>query len=155
MYALSQRSKDRLEGVHPSLARLVHKAIELTEVDFSVLQGLRTIEQQEEYVRRGVSRTMNSKHLKQPDGFGHAVDLGAYVRGAIRWELPLYFKIAEAMREAATLYDTPIRWGGAWVNLLETEKSAEALVDLYVERKRAQGKSAFIDGPHFELVKHD
>lgn len=153
MFSLSQRSKDRLEGVHPALVRCVHKAIELTEVDFGVLQGIRTIEQQEEYMRRGVTRTMNSKHLVQPDGFGHAVDLAAYVGSELRWELPLYFKIAEAMKEASILCVTPIRWGGAWINLTEAELSPEVLVDRYVEHKRSQGKSAFIDGPHFELLK--
>lgn len=119
-FKLSRRSLARLDGVHPDLVRVVKMAIELTEVDFGVTEGLRTIEKQCEYVARGASKTMNSRHLT-----GHAVDLVAYVGADVRWDWPLYHKIADAMKRAAKELNVPIVWGGDW--------------------------TSFKDGPHFEL----
>lgn len=96
MYRLSYRSNGRLRQVHPDLAAVVRRAIELTDVDFTVLEGLRTRERQRRLVEVGASRTMNSRHLT-----GHAVDLGAYVDGEVRWDWPLYDRIAKAMKKAA------------------------------------------------------
>lgn len=108
-YVLGARSLDRLAGVHPDLVRVVQRAITLTPVDFTVLEGLRTIERQRQLVKAGASQTMNSRHLT-----GHAVDLGAYVAGAVRWDWPLYHRIAAAVKEAAKLEGVPIEWGGDW-----------------------------------------
>ena len=41
-FRLSARSLSRLEGVHPDLVKVVKRAIELTEVDFMVTEGVRT-----------------------------------------------------------------------------------------------------------------
>lgn len=119
-FKLSKRSNDRLVGVHPDLVRVVRLAIELTEVDFGVTEGLRTVEKQREYVAKGASKTMNSRHIT-----GHAVDLVAYIGGEVRWDWPLYHKIADAMKRAAKSLSVPIVWGGDW--------------------------KTFKDGPHFEL----
>ena len=45
-FNLSQKSLDRLEGVNDDMVRVVKKAIELTKVDFGVICGLRTVEEQ-------------------------------------------------------------------------------------------------------------
>ena len=74
-YKFSQKSLDNLVGVHPVLADIVQQAMRLQIMDFSVREGVRTPETQKEYVAKGVSKTMASKHLIQPDGYGHAVDL--------------------------------------------------------------------------------
>ena len=95
-FKLSKRSLRNLEGVDKSLSDLVVLAITMTEVDFVVIEGLRTRERQEKLVASGASMTMNSKHL-----IGHAVDLAAWVDGTVRWDWSLYPRIAEAMREAA------------------------------------------------------
>ncbi len=78
-FNLSKRSKDRLMGVHPDLIAVVERAIELTEVDFGVTCGVRTVEEQEANVAAGRSQTMRSKHLPQEDGYSQAVDVVAYV----------------------------------------------------------------------------
>lgn len=119
MFKLSQRSIDRLKGVHPDLASVVKHAIERSEVDFMVTEGLRTKERQKELVAAGASKTMNSRHIT-----GHAVDLAAYVNG-IRWDWPLYEKIAKAMKQAAYELNIKIEWGGDW--------------------------KSFKDGPHFQI----
>ena len=119
-FTLSQKSLDRLSGVHPDLVSVVKRAIELTDVDFAVLEGVRSKVRQEQLVAAGASKTMKSRHIT-----GHAVDLGAMVSGTVRWDWPLYFKVADAMKKAAAELGTPLEWGGDW--------------------KR------FKDGPHFQL----
>lgn len=119
-YELSKRSKDRLSGVHPDLVRVVEKAISISDIDFTVLEGVRSIARQEQLVKSGASQTMRSRHIT-----GHAVDLGAYVAGQVRWDWPLYHKLADTMKKAADECNVPIEWGGDW--------------------------TSFKDGPHFQL----
>ena len=123
MFKLGMLSKSRLRGVHPDLVRVVTKAITLSDVDFRVLEGVRTLARQRELVEAGASHTMRSRHLT-----GHAVDLGALMYGSIRWDWPLYSKIAYAMKMASGIEQVPIEWGGDWIT--------------------------FKDGPHFQLP-HD
>jgi peptidoglycan LD-endopeptidase CwlK len=152
-FVLGERSKAELIGVAPGLVALVELAIQITPQDFSVHDGLRTIEQQREYVARGASRTMDSKHLKQDDGFGHAVDLVPYINGRLRWEWPLIYPICRTVRAVALQHNLVIRWGGVWdrkLNELVDDPVQE--VAAYVERRRALGQGAFLDGPHYELV---
>lgn len=111
MYKLGSRSKQRLQGVHQDLIRVVERAIEITTVDFTVLEGVRTPERQRTLVEAGSSQTMNSRHIT-----GHAVDLGAWVDGQVDWSWPLYHKIAAAMKTAAKELGIPIIWGGDWRN---------------------------------------
>ena len=106
-FKLGQRSKDRLKGVDERLVKVVERAIELTEIDFTVLEGLRTPERQKQLVADGFSQTLKSKHLT-----GHAVDLGALVNNKITWEKEPYYKIADAMKKAAQELNIKVRWGG-------------------------------------------
>jgi len=108
-YQLGQRSRERLQGVHPDLVRVVERAIELTSVDFTVLEGLRTTDRQKTLVAAGASKTMNSRHIT-----GHAVDLAAYVDGQVDWSWPLYERIAATMKLAAKELNVMIVWGGDW-----------------------------------------
>lgn len=121
-FSLSKQSIAKLHGVHPDLIKVVETAIKLTEVDFRVLEGVRTVTRQKMLYEAGASKTMNSRHLT-----GHAVDLGAMVGRQIRWDWPLYHKIAEAMKQSADMLNVKITWGGDW--------------------------KSFKDGPHFELNK--
>jgi peptidoglycan L-alanyl-D-glutamate endopeptidase CwlK len=109
MYSLGVRSKARLKGVHPDLVKVVEKAIQLTTVDFTVLEGVRDAVRQKKLLESGASQTMNSRHLT-----GHAVDLGAWVDDQVDWSWPLYHKINAAMQEASKLVGVPIEWGGNW-----------------------------------------
>lgn len=128
-YRLSARSRGRLNGVHPDLVRVVERAIEITEIDFGVSEGVRSREKQERLVAAGASKTMRSRHLT-----GHAVDLVAYVDGEVRWDWPLYRKIAEAMNAAADELGVNIVWGGDWDD--DGDESDE---------------HGLRDGPHFQL----
>lgn len=130
MFYLGKRSLSRLWGVHPDLMRVVELAITMTMVDFTVLEGVRPDERQLKLFAAGATSTMNSRHLvkKKEDEsteFAHAVDLGAWVDGEVRWDWPLYDKIAAAMKLAAVELGIKIEWGGDW--------------------------RSFRDGPHFQL----
>ena len=119
-FSLGARSVKKLEGVHPDLVKVVKRAIEITEVDFTVLEGLRTLARQKQLLASGATKTLKSRHLT-----GHAVDLGAYAAGQVRWDWPLYYKIANAMKAAAKELGIPVEWGGDW--------------------------KSFKDGPHWQL----
>lgn len=119
-FRLSSRSRARLVGVHPALIAVVEAAITRAPVDFMITEGLRTAERQAALVKAGASRTTRSRHLT-----GHAVDVAALVDGEVRWDWPLYGRIAEAFKAAALDLKTPLIWGGDWKTLR--------------------------DGPHFEL----
>jgi peptidoglycan LD-endopeptidase CwlK len=149
MYELSQRSLSKLEGVDDRLITVVCKAIQLTDVDFGVIQGLRTIEEQKALVAKGASKTMKSKHLD-----GLAVDLMAYIDGRGSWELNVYDNIANAMREAAVDEGLPIRWGAAWhiPDIRFWPGTMEEAMNDYIDVRRAEGKRPFIDAPHFEIT---
>lgn len=109
MYKLGERSQLRLKGVHPDLVRVVEHAIDISTINFTVLEGLRTPERQKLLRDAGASQTLNSRHIT-----GHAVDLGALVDGEVRWDWPLYHQIAKAMKQAAKQVGVDITWGGDW-----------------------------------------
>jgi len=106
-FSLSERSKINLEGVDIRLVRIVEQAIKETAIDFTVTEGLRTPERQQQLVNDGYSQTMKSKHLT-----GHAVDLVAIVNGKVSWDKEHYPEIARAMKKAASDQQVKIRWGG-------------------------------------------
>lgn len=109
MYSLSQKSKNLLVGIHPDLVRVINRAIQITDVDFVVIEGLRTLERQKELLKKGATTTLNSRHLT-----GHAVDIAPYVGGKVSWDWPLYHKLAKAVKQAAKDVGVTVEWGGDW-----------------------------------------
>jgi peptidoglycan LD-endopeptidase CwlK len=148
-FKLSKRSLDNLAGVDEQLVKVVQRAIEITKVDFGVIEGLRTEERQRELVNQGASQVMASKHLE-----GKAVDLMAYIGARASWELNLYDDIAEAMKAAAIEFDVPLRWGAAWSvkDIRKWQGTMASAMNAYIDERRAQGRRPFIDAPHFELL---
>ncbi|WP_251882110.1 M15 family metallopeptidase [Achromobacter sp. Marseille-Q4954] len=117
-FQLSQRSLDRLVGVHPDLAEIVQLAIQRTTVDFTVVEGVRTLERQREYVARGASQTMDSYHLPQADGLSHAVDLAPLIDGVIPWSnWQAFAGLAQVVKACAAELGVPVEWGGDWKTL--------------------------------------
>lgn len=138
MFKLSQRSLSRLVGVNDNLVKVVKRAIEISEVDFMVVDGLRTKQRQEELYAQGrtkpgkvVTWTMKSKHIE-----GLAVDIAPCNKdGSINWNgLKMFDKMADAMFKAAKELNINIRHGADW-NMNGV--------------KREKGET---DSPHFELV---
>lgn len=148
-FVLGSRSLNNLQGIDARLVQCVHRAIKLTLQDFTVFEGLRTIERQRQLLAQGASRTLQSKHLT-----GHAVDLVPWIQGKAVWDWDGCAKIAFAMDQAATEQGiaNKITWGGAWDRKLSDYggrlEDYMKEVHSYVNRT---GKN-FIDGPHFEIL---
>lgn len=126
---LNDRSKKNLAKVHPDLVKVVQRAAVLTtEKDFGfiITQGLRTLAEQKLLVAKGASQTLKSRHLPgAKNGLSHAVDFAVTIDGEVRWDWPLYAKLAKIVKQAAKDVGVPIEWGGDW--------------------------KSFKDGPHFQL----
>lgn len=110
-YQFGARSLARLEGVHPDLVRVMKRAIGCSTIDFTVLEGRRTLARQKQLMAAGATRTMNSRHLT-----GHAIDVAPYVAGSPRWDWPLYHQLAAIIKKAAAEEGVPITWGGDWTS---------------------------------------
>lgn len=113
-FKLGKTSLARLKGVDETLVNVVKRAIEISEVDFTVLEGVRTLERQRELYAQGrtapgkiVTWTMKSRHIE-----GKAVDLVPY---PLDWnDLEKFNKIKDAMFQAAKELDVNLRWGADW-----------------------------------------
>jgi peptidoglycan L-alanyl-D-glutamate endopeptidase CwlK len=106
---LGSRSISRLQDVHPDLVRVVKRAAAMSDLDFTVLEGLRTLERQKTLVKNGASKTLNSRHLT-----GHAVDLAPMIGGTVSWDWPLYHRLAKIVKAAAAVEKVSVTWGGDW-----------------------------------------
>lgn len=124
-FKFSKRSLNVLVGVHPDLQKVARRAIELTEVDFIITEGRRTVERQKELVAKGASKTMNSRHLT-----GHAIDVVAWDGTKVSYSAVFMLQIATSFKAAASELKIPIVWGGDW--------------------GRTEKKLGW-DSPHFEL----
>lgn len=131
MARFSQRSRDNLNGVHPTLVAVLNRAIINTPVDFTVTEGVRETEEQKalyQIGRRGIKgeRTVTDKdgvrrksnHQRKGDNLGHAVDLYPYVGGKLRVtgpEVAGYLStIALHIKAVAKEMGVKIIWGGDW-----------------------------------------
>lgn len=117
---LGSRSLKRLEGVHSDLVRVVKMAAAMSDLDFTVLEGLRTLDRQKQLFAQRATTTMKSRHLD-----GHAVDLAPMVGNEVRWDWPLYHRLAAIVKDAAQQAGVSVEWGGDW--------------------------RSFKDGPHWQL----
>lgn len=109
MFKFSEKSEKRMLGVHNDLVKVVRRALEISSIDFAVLEGVRTLERQKQLLKAGASTTLRSRHLT-----GHAIDLGAIVDGQVRWDWALYKTIALAVKAAAKELNIAVEWGGDW-----------------------------------------
>lgn len=136
-FKYGRQSLEKLSTCHPDLQKILMKAIE--NYDITIIEGVRTIERQEELVRTGMSKTMDSKHLKQDDGWSHAVDCALYpidwndrerfvfLQGYLKGLADLMYKNGEISHKLRLGVD----WDGDG-NIKE---------------------HSFFDGPHIELIK--
>lgn len=137
-FKFSSRSLRMLDMVHPQLILVVSRALLYSDVDFAVIEGMRSRTRQRQLVADGKSRTYNSKHLRHPDGYSHAIDVMAtgdlnkdgvvdHQDASIAWNREWYGQISKAFYKAADELGAKVRWGGDF--------------------------KSFFDGPHFELLE--
>lgn len=130
MAKFSPRSLDNLKGVHPKLIALVSHVVE--RFDVTVLEGVRDAARQKILFDTGKSKTLDSKHLIQGDGYGHALDIAPY---PVNWtNTRAFYVLGGYMLATAEAMDIQIRWGGDW------------------NRNFNFNDQTFFDLPHFELV---
>lgn len=110
-FKLSQRSLDKMVGVNQKLVEVVKLAITKSPFDFSISEGLRTVERQKELVAQKKSQTMKSRHL-----VGEAVDICVLVNGKANWDFENYRKVADVFKECAKELGVKITWGGDWTS---------------------------------------
>lgn len=122
---LGERSLRRLDGAHPDLAKVIKRAAQISDIDFTVLEVLRTPERQRQLFAQGATRTMKSRHLPGAGGKSHAADLAPLEGTEVSWAWPLYHRLAPIIKQAARDVGVPIEWGGDW--------------------------RSFKDGPHWQL----
>jgi peptidoglycan L-alanyl-D-glutamate endopeptidase CwlK len=108
-FALGQRSKDRLTGVHPDLVKVIEEAIKESPLDFSITEGLRTKERQKALFDAGKSQTMNSRHIT-----GKAVDIAVIKDGEVTWDFKHYQTVADHIEKIAKDMKIDLVWGGDW-----------------------------------------
>lgn len=123
MNNFSQRSKDNLVGIHPDLIKVMEASIINCPIDFTIVCGVRTTEQQQSLYAQGRTTQgvivtncdgVNSKsnHQAKSDGYGHAVDLYAYpinVNDTVNIKV-----IANHIKKTGEKLGIPIVWGGDW-----------------------------------------
>ena len=121
-YSLSRRSRERLNGVHPSLIALIDYALLDSPFDFGIPRdgGARTEQRHRELYAIGrtidthkakVTWTLNSKHRIQADGYGHAFDIYAYVDGKASWKLKYIDAIGKHILKCADELGVKVQWG--------------------------------------------
>ncbi|AYX17716.1 M15 family peptidase [Yersinia pseudotuberculosis] len=125
-FRFSARSDNNLKGVNADLVKVVRRALELSTVDFGVIEGLRTVERQKELVATGKSQTMNSRHIT-----GHAIDL--LPTGADWNDYKCWLPVLDAMHLAGNELGIKLRFGITWTDN-PNDKPAK-----------------FLDGPHVEI----
>ncbi|ENS5447398.1 M15 family metallopeptidase [Morganella morganii] len=133
-FKFSQRSENNLRGVNPVLVAIIRRALELSPVDFAVIEGLRTPEKQAEYVSKGSSQTHNSRHLT-----GDAVDiLPSAMKPGMDWNenKHLFDPILQAIKQAADELGVILRFGKNWKN-----------------DPSLPGQTKFPDYPHVEIPR--
>lgn len=113
-FRFSGTSEARLRDVHPDLARIVRRALELSKMDFSVAEGVRSYARQKELFEAGKSRTMRSRHLT-----GHAVDLYPVHKSGAEFVREDFAEVADAMKRASVALGIPIEWGGDWKSFVD------------------------------------
>lgn len=152
-YVLEPISEKRLLRVRKDLAQVLREAQPMLPFQMRITCGARTPEEQRVLYEMGKTRTMNSRHFIQADGFSHAADVVALFKGEPDWSSEHFFTIASAVRSVAIASGVRVTWGGIWEPPLND--IVGPLTDYrvgYVKAfVRGHGRKPFFDAPHFQV----
>lgn len=140
-FRLSKKSLEKLDGVHPKMVELCLEVINVSPIDFAIVQGVRTKAHQEALYAQGrkglsevnmlrqraglgkltdkendkvVTWTMDSKHIPKSDGHGRAIDFAAVVDGKITWDTDYYAPIVNTFKAISKKMGLKITCGIDW-----------------------------------------
>ncbi len=120
-FKFGNRSETNMQGIHPDLVAVLRLGLAYSPYDFGVTCGVRTAEEQREIVESGASQTMDSAHVIQSSGFGHAVDLYVIVPGESDTYQHKYFrKVIQALVRAAIEFGVQVEFGGLWRDFVDS-----------------------------------
>lgn len=142
----------KLDQLEPKLREVIESAAAECHLTVVVVETMRDPIRQKKLKAAGASRTLKSRHLKQKDGYAHAVDIGFRIGGEVRFDWPLYYIFAHYVRDQARAHAVKVTWGAIWDTPLNDIKGdLHEAHDHYVARFRRQfGRSPLADGPHFQ-----
>ena len=130
MPSFGAASTAQLRTCHSELQRLFTEVVK--HWDCQVLEGKRTEAQQRINVAKGVSKTMQSKHVYPLGAPSLAVDVAPY---PVKWnDTDRFYAFAGFVIGTATQMGMTLRWGGDW------------------DGNRVFTDQTFHDLPHFELT---
>lgn len=128
-------SMANLAGIHPDMYAIAMLAITLSPIDYSITDGTRTRKEQRANVRKGVSKTMRSRHLRSlvkrwRAKFGHAIDFVPYIDGKADWDnieamkviIEAFFHAAEIL-QIDGLQSGGRLWNWDWYHLQFSRKT--------------------------------
>lgn len=132
MQKFSKRSLDNLKDCHEDLKKIAELAIQ--RVDFTVIEGHRSKQKQQQNVKLGASQTLNSKHCEYPSRAFDFIPYPQKEKGKVDWNDKRFNKIGEVILQCAKELGISARRGADWNMNGRTDD----------ER--------FYDGPHIELM---
>lgn len=115
MFKLSNKSKQRSEGIDTRLIEIRDLAIQITAIDFGIPKdgGIRTEKRQNELYIDGKSKADGYNRLSEHQS-GNALDFYAYIDGAASWKHEHLAMVATAFLQSASILGYKLNWGGLW-----------------------------------------
>lgn len=137
-FAFGNRSLSILANCHPDIRRVAQRAIQISSIDFGVVQGRRTLDEQMRLYGKGRTAAQ-CRAMGVPEAYaqprlakvtwidprkgnhlsGRAIDVCPFIGGRFNWDddghLGAWPKIASAFKQAARELGVRISWGGDWV----------------------------------------
>ena len=123
MKIFNQRSLNNLKDVHPDLITVLDTAIRNSPIEFTITEGVRTVERQQELYAQGRTAlgkivthvdgiNKKSNHQPKEDGYGYAVDL--YANPINVNDTKNITVVANHIKATAQKLSIKIEWGGDW-----------------------------------------
>lgn len=122
-FVFGKKSEAKLETCQEQLQFLARETIKVSPIDFGIIHGWKSDEEQMENFLKGVSKldgvNNKSKHQSLPS---KAFDIACYIDGKITWDEHYYAIVFGCMETIARQHNIPLRWGGTFNNKKHPKK---------------------------------
>jgi peptidoglycan L-alanyl-D-glutamate endopeptidase CwlK len=118
-YKFSKSSLERLKEVDMQLILLANEVIKITKIDFSIIWGKRTLEEQQVCFINKKSNCDGVKKISKHQQ-GKAIDIMCYdEKGKGTWDVIYYRYINELFKQVAKELNISYKWGGDFVSFCD------------------------------------